>query len=107
VSPVIPTTKYVNIGELPLKGFIELFVVKNINIPGVTVPDTDVFIFVALNIIVFPDVICELSTIKLGFIVYADEVCKINVLPVVALKKPLGAAELYMLSTNEESKTIP
>jgi hypothetical protein len=56
VLPVTPTTVYVNIEELPLTGVIE-FVVNNVmNIPGVTVPDTDGLIDPKFKVTVLPDV---------------------------------------------------
>jgi len=73
VSPVIPTTEYVNIGEFPLKGLNEL-VNKVKNIPGVTVPDTEAFTVDDEIVNVFPEDKLEFDTIKLGFIVYAEVV---------------------------------
>jgi hypothetical protein len=72
------------------------------NIPGVTVPEAEALIVFAETTNVLPEFKLLLLTIKFGFIVYADVVY--NVFPV---KNPLGAAELYMLSTNEESNGIP
>jgi hypothetical protein len=54
---------------------MDVFVVININMPGVTVPDTEAFIVFELIISVFPEIKLELPTIKFGLIVYADEVC--------------------------------
>ena len=107
VSPVTPTTKYVNIGAEPLNGLNVLFE-NNVNtIPVVTVPETLGLILTPESVKVVPDVSVELSTKKLGLIVYADVVNKVNPDVESPLKKPLGAALLKTLSMYDASKGIP
>jgi hypothetical protein len=95
---VISITLYVKIDELPLKGVTEFVVNKVTNIPGVATPETDAFIVLADNVITVPDNKLVFEITKFGFIVYAELVY--NVDPV---KNPLGAAELYISSTNDAS----
>jgi len=91
VSPVTFITLYVNIGELPLNGLIDDCVNNVINIPEVTVPETEGLTDAVEIVNVLPDVNVVLSTTKLGFIVYADVVYNVNPLVVFPVKNPLGA----------------
>jgi hypothetical protein len=86
----------VNIGPAPENGVTLPLVKTIINIPGVTVPDVDVLIVLAVNVNTVPEVIPVLFITKFGFIVNAVVVYALYTagVPVVPVKKPLGAAVL-------------